>query len=53
MWSRPLNSVFWEIRTQKKLKKEFDGTNTQVVAWMMNKCKGDGSRGLYNGKYLP
>ena len=32
MWSRPLNSVFWEITTQKKLKKKFDGTNTQVMA---------------------
>ena len=35
MWSRPLNSVFWEITTQKK----FDRTNTQVMAWMMNKCR--------------
>ena len=32
MWSRPLNSVSWEITTQKKLKKKFDGTNTQVMA---------------------
>ena len=32
MWSRPLNSVPWEITTQKKLKKKFDGTNTQAVA---------------------
>ena len=40
MWSRPLNSVSWEITTQKKLKKKFDGTNTQMVAWMMNKCRG-------------
>ena len=40
MWSRPLNSVSWEITTQKKLKKKFNGTNTQVVAWMMNKCRG-------------
>ena len=32
MWSRPLNSISWEITTQKKLKKKFDGTNTQVVA---------------------
>ena len=31
MWSRPLNSVSWEITTQKKLKKKFDGTNTQVM----------------------
>ena len=40
MWSRLLNSVFWDITTQKKLKKKFDETNTQVVAWMMNKCRG-------------
>ena len=40
MWSRPLNSISWEITTKKKLKKKFDGTNTQVMAWMMNKCRG-------------
>ena len=40
MWSRPLNSVSWEIAIQKKLKKKFDETNNQVVAWMMNKCRG-------------
>ena len=40
MWSRPLNNIFWKITTQKKLKKKFDGTNTQVVAWMTNKCRG-------------
>ena len=40
MWNRPLNSVSWDITTQKKLKKKFDGTITQVVAWMMNKCRG-------------
>ena len=39
-WSRPLNSVSWENTTEKKLKKKFDGTNTQVMAWMMNKCWG-------------
>ena len=32
MWSKPLNSVSWEITTQKKLKKKFDRTNTQVMA---------------------
>ena len=40
MWSRPLNSVSWEITTQKKLKKKFDRTNTQAMSWMMNKCRG-------------
>ena len=39
MWSRLLNSVLWDITTQKKLKKKFDETNTQVVTWMMNKCR--------------
>ena len=47
MWSRPLNSVSWDITTQKKLKKKFDGTITQVVAWMMNKCRGKMVQGDY------
>ena len=47
MWSRPLNSVSKEITTQKKLKKKFDGTITQVVAWMMNKCRGKMVQGDY------
>ena len=47
MWSRPLNSISWEITTQKKLKKKFDGTNTQAVAWMMNKCRGRMIQGDY------
>ena len=47
MWSRPLNSVSWEITTQKKLKKKFDGTNTQMVDWMMNKCRGRMIQGDY------
>ena len=45
MWSRSLNSVSWKIVTQKKLKKKFDGTNTQVVAWMINKCRGGWFKG--------
>ena len=32
MWSKPLDSVSWEITTQKKLKKKFDETDTQVMA---------------------
>ena len=32
MWSKPLNSVSWEIIIQEKLKKKADGTTTQVVA---------------------
>ena len=47
MQSIPLNSVSWEITTQKKLKKKFDGTNTQVMAQMMNKCKGKIVQGDY------
>ena len=47
MWSRLLNSVSWVITTQKKLKKKFDGTTTQVVAWMMNKCRGRMVEGDY------
>ena len=47
MWNRPLNSVSWEITTQKKLKKKFDGINTQVVAWMMNKCREQMAQGDY------
>ena len=47
MWSRPLNSVSWEITTQKKLKKKFDRTNTQVMAKMMNKCWGKIVQGDY------
>ena len=47
MWSRPLNSVFLVITTHKKLKKKFDGTTTQMVAWIMNKCKGRMVEGDY------
>ena len=47
MWSRPLNSVSQEITTQKKLKKKFDGITTQVVALIMNKCRGRIVQGDY------
>ena len=47
MWSRPLNRVSWEIIIQKKLKKKSNGTNTQVVAQMMNKCRGRMVQGDY------
>ena len=40
MWSKPQNSISWEIIIQKKLKKKSDKTNTQVVAQIMNKCRG-------------
>ena len=47
MWSKPLNGVSWEITTQKKLKKKFDGITTQVVALIMNKCRGRIVQGDY------
>ena len=47
MWSRSLNSISSEITTQKKLKKKFNGTTTQVVVWMMNKCRGRMVEGYY------
>ena len=47
MWSRHLNNVSWEITNQKKLKKKFNGTNTQVMAWMMNKRRGRIVQGDY------
>ena len=48
MWSRPLNNVSQENTTQKKLKKKFDGTNIQVIAQMMNKCR----EKIVQGDYL-
>ena len=32
---------------RKKLKRKFDGINTQVVAWIMNKCRGKMVQGDY------
>ena len=47
MWSKPLNSVSWEIIIQEKLKKKADRTTTQVLAQMINKCRGRIVQGGY------
>ena len=39
MWRRPLNSTVLATATHRKLKKISDGTSTQVIAQMINKCK--------------
>ena len=39
MWRRPLNSAALATTTHRKLEGVFDGTGTQVVAWMINKWK--------------
>ena len=39
MWRRPLNSTVLTTATHRKLKKVSDGTSTQVIAQMINKCK--------------
>ena len=39
MWRRPLKSTVLVIATHKKLKKVSDGTSTQVIAQMINKCR--------------
>ena len=39
MWRRPLNSTVLATATYRKLKKVSDGTSTQVIAQMINKCK--------------
>ena len=38
MWRRPLNSAVLATTTHRKPKKVSDGTSTQVVAQMINKC---------------
>ena len=39
MWKRHLNSVVLATTTHRKLKRVSDGTNTQVVAQMINKYR--------------
>ena len=39
MLKRPLNSVALTTTTHRKLEKVFDGTDTQVKAQMINKCR--------------
>ena len=54
MWRKPLNSVDLTIATHRKPKKVFDGTNTQVVAQMINKCRIKiMKKELYNVRDLP
>ena len=39
MWRRPLNSTVLATTTHKRPKRVYDGTSTQVVAQMINKCR--------------
>ena len=39
MWRRPLNSAALATITHRKPERGFYGTNTQVVAQIINKCK--------------
>ena len=39
MWRRPLNSVTLATTSHRKLKGVSDGTGTQVVTQMINKCR--------------
>ena len=39
MWRRPLNNTTLTTTTHRKLENVSDGTNTQVMAQMINKCK--------------
>ena len=51
MWRRPLNSITLATATHKKLRKVSDGTDTQVRAQMINKCRIKMTqKGLYNGR---
>ena len=39
MWRRPLNSAVLVAPIHRESVEVFDGTNTQVVAWMINKWR--------------
>ena len=39
MWRRPLNNAILATATHKKQKKVSDGTNTQLIVQMINKCR--------------
>ena len=39
MWRRPLNNAVLVTATHRKLKKVSGGTNTQVIAQMINKWR--------------
>ena len=52
MWKRPLNSATLAIPTHRKLGRVSKGTDTQIVAWMINKWRAKiGGRELYNVRY--
>ena len=54
MCKRPLNIVVWATATHKKSEMVSDGTNTQVVVQMINKCRIKMvQRELYNIRNLP
>ena len=54
MWKRPLNSATLATSTHRRPEGMSDGTNTQVVAWMINKCTVKIIKTeLYNVKDLP
>ena len=54
MWKRPLNSTVLATATHRKLKKVSDGTSTQVIAQMINKCRIKMvQEELYNVRDLP
>ena len=54
MWRRPLNSTTSANATHREPKRVSDGTNTQVRAQIINKCRIKMvQRGLYNVKDPP
>ena len=54
MWRRALNSTALATATHRKLKNVSDGTSTQVIAQMINKCKIKMvQEELYNVRDLP
>jgi len=49
MWRKPLNNVTLATATHKELKEMSDGTDAQMEAWMIDRCKAQMIRkGLYN-----
>ena len=54
MWRKPLNGIALAIPTHRGAKRMSNETSTQVVAWMINKCKVKIiKRELYNVKDPP
>ena len=54
MWRRPLNSVVLATTTHRKPERVSDGTSTQIVAQMINKCRiMMVYKELYNGRDPP